>query len=171
MRRRFDYVRALGVSLFSCSPEPAALPLLERMVKEYDLQAAIHNHGPEDKVWPAPEGIWQAIESRDERLGLCLDVGHTFRCGVDPAAAIRRYRSRLFDIHIKDSLAEVGANDTPVEMGRGRIALRSILSSLIEIGYDQNVWFEYEKDPNDPVPGLAESIGYIRGLLKGLSVV
>lgn len=171
MRRMLDYVRTLGVPLFSCSPEPAALPLLERLVKEYDLQAAIHNHGPEDKVWPAPENIWRAIEGRDARLGLCLDVGHTFRCGVDPAEVIRRYRSRLYDVHVKDSMADVGAKDTPVEMGRGRIDLHAILSSLIEIGYRQNVWFEYEKDPNDPVPGLAESVGYIRGLLKGLSVV
>jgi len=171
MRRMLDYVRALGVPLFSCSPEPAALPLLERLVKEYDLQAALHNHGPEDKVWPAPEGIWQAIESRDARLGLCLDVGHTFRCGVNPAEVIWQYRSRLYDVHVKDTLADVGAKDTPVEMGRGRIDLPAIFTALIKIGYSQNVWFEYEKDPDDPVPGLAESVGYIRGLLKGLSVV
>ena len=171
MRRMFDYVRAIGVPLFSCSPEPAALPLLERLVQEYDLQAAIHNHGPEDKVWPTPEGIWQAIESRDARLGLCLDVGHAYRSGTDPAEAIKRYRRRLYDVHVKDTVAVVGAEDTPVEMGRGKLDLHAILSSLIEIGYGKNVWFEYEKDPNDPVPGLAESVGYIRGLLKGLSVV
>ena len=171
MRRMFDYVRALNVALFSCSPEPAALPLLERLVKEYDLHAAIHNHGPEDKVWPSPEGIWRAIEPMDSRIGLCLDVGHAYRAGVDPAEAIRRYRSRLYDIHIKDSAAEVGMNDTPIEMGRGKIDLHAILSSLIEIGYSRHVWFEYEKDPNDPVPGLAESVGYIRGLLKCISVV
>lgn len=171
MRRMLDYVRALDVSLFSCSPEPAALPLLERLVKEYNLQAAIHNHGPEDKVWPSPETIWAAIKSMDERIGLCLDIGHTYRSGMNPAEAIRRYRSRLYDIHIKDSAAEVGAKDTPVEMGRGRIDLHAILSTLIEIGYSRHVWFEYEKDPDDPVPGLAESIGYIRGLLKAISVV
>lgn len=100
-----------------------------------------------------------------------MDVGHTFRCGVDPAGAVRRYRSRLYDIHIKDTLAEAGAADIPVEMGRGKLDLPAILSRLFEIGYAQHVWFEYEKDPNDPVPGLAESVGYIRGLLKGLPVV
>lgn len=171
MRRMLDYVRAVGVPLFSCSPEPAAIPLLERLVKEYDLQAAIHNHGPEDKVWPDPESIWRAVESRDSRLGLCLDVGHTFRCGVDPAQAIQRYRRRLYDVHIKDTVSAVGADDTPVEMGRGKIDLHAILSMFFEIGYAQNVWFEYEKDPSDPLPGLAESVGYIRGLLKGISVV
>ena len=167
----FDYVRALNVPLFSCSPEPAALPLLEKLVKEYDLIASVHNHGPEDKVWPSPVGIWNAIGSLDSRIGLCLDVGHTYRCGVDPAEAIRRYRARLFDVHLKDSVADVGANDIPIEMWRGRINLHAILSSLFEIGYARDVWFEYEKDPDDPVVGLAESVGYIRGLLKCISVV
>ena len=167
MRRMFDYVRALGAPLFSCSPEPAALPLLERLVKEYDLLAAIHNHGPEDKVWPSPDVVWRAIEPLDARLGLCLDVGHSYRAGVDPVAAIRRYRPRLYDLHLKDSAAAVGAADTPVEIGRGRLDQRSILTALIDTGYDRTVWFEYEKDPNDPVPGLAESVGYIKGLLRG----
>ncbi len=169
MRSMFEYVRALGVPLFSCSPEPAALPLLERLVKEYDLRAAIHNHGPEDKVWPAPATVWRAIAPLDARIGLCLDVGHSYRAGEDPVAAIRAYRARLYDIHLKDSLAAVGAEDTPVEVGRGHIDQRPVLQALIDTGYNQNVWFEFEKDPNDPVPGLAESVGYVRGLLHGMT--
>ena len=168
MRRMFDYVRTLGVPLFSCSPEPAALPLLEKLVKEYDLRAAIHNHGPEDKTWPSPDEVWRAIAPLDARIGLCLDVGHSFRAGVDPTGAIRRYRDRLYDVHLKDSTAPVGAEDIPVEVGRGHIDQRAILTALRETGYRHTVWFEYEKDPNDPVPGLAESVGYIKGLLHGL---
>jgi len=169
MRRMFDYVRTLGVPLFSCSPEPAALPLLERLVREYDLRAAIHNHGPEDKVWPSPAEIWRAIQPLDARVGLCLDVGHSFRAGADPVGTIHRYRERLYDVHLKDSAAAVGAEDIPVEAGRGKLDLRGIVSALIETGYDRAVWFEYEKDPNDPVAGLAESVGYIKGLLRGLA--
>lgn len=169
IRTAFDYVRTLGVSLCTCSPEPAALPLVEKFAKEYDVRVALHNHGPEDKTWPTPQSIWQAIESLDSRLGLCLDVGHSYRAGTDPVEAIHRYRARLFDLHLKDSTSAVGAEDIPIEMGRGKIDLRGILVALHEIGYEQNVWFEYEKDTSDPLPGLAESVGYVRGLLRGLS--
>jgi len=171
MRRMMDYVRAHGLSFFSCSVEKSALPLLERLVREYDFRAAIHNHGPEDKAWPGPRSVWDAIQPLDPRIGLCLDVGHSYRAGEDPADAVRRYRSRLYDVHVKDSVAEVGKEDIPVEMGRGRLDLGNILTALIETDYRENVWFEYEKDPNDPVPGLAESVGYVRGLLRGLSTV
>jgi sugar phosphate isomerase/epimerase len=168
MRRMMDYVRILGVPLFSCSPEPAALPLLEKLVKEYDLRAAIHNHGPEDKSWPGAASVLSAIGSMDSRIGLCLDVGHSFRAGEDPEKIILRHHDRIYDLHLKDSLAAVGQEDVPVEMGRGKLDLRAILAALIAVGYGQNVWLEYEKDPNDPVPGLAESIGYVRGILAGM---
>jgi sugar phosphate isomerase/epimerase len=169
MRRMMDYVGALGTRFFSCSVENGALPLLERLVKEYDFRSAIHNHGPEDKVWPGPRRVWEAIAPLDARIGLCLDVGHSWRAGEDPGEAVRRYRSRLYDVHLKDSVAEVGKEDIPVEMGRGKLDLGNILTALIETGYRETVWFEYEKDPNDPVTGLAESVGYVRGLLRGLS--
>lgn len=171
MRRMMDYVRAHGLTFFSCNVEQGALPLLEQLVKEYDFRAAIHNHGPEDKVWPGPRSVWEAIQQLDERIGLCLDVGHSYRAGEDPAEAARRYRSRLYDVHLKDSVAEAGQSDVPVEMGRGKLDLGNILTALIETDYRENVWLEYEKDPNDPVPGLAESVGYVRGLLRGLSAV
>ena len=169
MRRMMDYVQTLGVPLFSCSPEPAALPLLEKLVKEYDLRAAIHNHGPEDKSWPGAARVLHAIEPLDARIGLCLDVGHSFRAGEDPAALIKQFSHRLYDIHLKDSLAAVGQKDVPVEMGRGKLDLRAILAALVATGYRHSAWLEYEKDPNDPVPGLAESVGYIRGLLRGMT--
>jgi inosose dehydratase len=170
IRRMMEYTKTLGISLFSCSPEPAALPLLNKLVQEYDLRAAIHNHGPEDKSWPSVKGVMDAIAPLDPRLGLCLDVGHCYRSGEDPVAMIHACKDRLYDMHLKDTIADVGQHgDTPIEMGRGRLDLRAILGALKATGYAHGAWLEYEKDPNDPVPGLTESAGYIRGLLRGMA--
>lgn len=172
MRRMMDYVKAHGLDFFSCSPEPAALPLLEKLVREYDLRCAIHNHGPEDKSWPSVEGVMTAIAPLDPRIGLCLDVGHCYRSGEDPVEMIRRHSTRLYDVHLKDTVAAVGdLKDTPVEMGRGRLDLRAILQALGEAKYSHAAWLEYEKDPDEPVTGLAESAGYVRGLIRGLAAL
>lgn len=169
LRRMMDYVKAHGLTFFSCSPEPAALPLLEKLVQEFDLRCAIHNHGPEDKSWPSVEGIMQTLTGIDPRIGLCLDVGHCYRSGEDPVEMIRRHSARLYDVHLKDTVAAVGdLKDTPVEMGRGKLDLHAILEALARVNYSHAAWLEYEKDPDDPVTGLAESAGYIRGLLRGL---
>ncbi len=162
IRHAMEYARDAGIPTIVCSPDPASMPLLDRLVKEYDLRLAIHNHGPEDKRFPTPESVWDTVKPFDARIGLCVDVGHTARAHADPADAIRRYRSRLHDVHFKDITAKGAA----IEVGRGVLDKRAILQALLDIGFTGHVGYEYEKDANDPLPGLAESVGFTRGLMQ-----
>jgi inosose dehydratase len=166
IRNAFEYARDAGIPTIVCKPTRKSLPVLDRMVKEFDIKIAIHNHGPEDKVWPSPYDPWEAVQSFDERIGLCIDVGHTARCGVDPVQAIRKCSARLYDLHIKD-LAAIEEKSRPVEVGRGVLDIPGILRALLDIRYPYLVGLEYEKNlkTEDPVIGAAESIGYIRGVL------
>ncbi len=169
-RKAFENVKAAGMQTMVCKPEIAALPLVEKLVKEFDQKLAIHNHGPEDKVYPTPSVIWDNIKSLDSRIGICIDVGHTARFGEDAAASIKKYAARVHDIHMKDSIAIVGAQrDVPAEVGAGRLDIRAMLQALLEIKYNGVVAFEYEKVGVNPAIGLAESVGYVRGLLRGLA--
>ncbi len=167
IRRAFEYARDIGVPTMVCAPPKDALPLLDKFVKEFDIKLAIHNHGPEDKQFPSPYDVMKAVENHDRRIGLCIDVGHTARAGVDPAETILKCQERLYDLHLKDIYA-LGDRNTPIECGRGILDLKSILTALLKIKYQGLAGFEYEKDAKDPVPGLAESVGYIKGLLAGL---
>jgi sugar phosphate isomerase/epimerase len=167
IRRAFEYARDIGVPTMVCAPPKDAVPLLDKFVKEFDIKLAIHNHGPEDKQFPSPYDVMKAVENYDKRIGLCIDVGHTARAGVDPAEAILKCRERLYDLHLKDIHA-LGERNTPIECGRGILNSKSILAALLKIKYQGLAGFEYEKDSKDPVPGLAESVGYIKGLLAGL---
>lgn len=168
IRRAFEYARDIGVPTIVCAPSQDAIPILDKMVKEFDIKLAIHNHGPEDKgFFPSPYDVWRAVEKYDRRIGLCIDVGHTARAGVDPAEAIIKCRERLYDTHMKD-ISAMGARNTPIEGGRGILNTKAILAALLKINYQGLVGFEYEKDGKDPLPGLAESVGYVKGVLAGL---
>ncbi|MDX2030034.1 MAG: sugar phosphate isomerase/epimerase [Blastocatellia bacterium] len=168
IRRAFEYARDIGVSTIVCAPSHDAIPILDKMVKEFDIKLAIHNHGPEDKgFFPSPYDAMAMIEKYDKRIGLCIDVGHTARAGVDPAESIVKCRERLYDLHMKD-ISAMGNRNTPIEGGRGILNTKSILAALIKINYQGLVGFEYEKDGKDPIPGLAESVGYVKGVLSGL---
>jgi inosose dehydratase len=169
-RKSFENVKAAGMQTMVCKPEIAALPLVEKLAKEFDQKLAIHNHGPEDKVYPSPKVIWDNIKSLDSRIGLCIDVGHTARFGDDVIAAIKHYAARVYDVHLKDSVAVVGAQrDVPVEVGAGKLDIRGMLRALLEIKYNGVVSFEYEKGAGNPAIGLAESVGFVRGALKALA--
>lgn len=167
IRRAFEFARDVGAPTMVCAPENGAEPILDKMVKEFNIKLAIHNHGPEDKHFPSPYDVWKAVEKFDKRIGLCIDVGHTARAGVDPAEAIVKCKDRLYDMHLKD-ISALGNRNTPIECGRGILNLKTILGALVKINYQNMAAFEYEKDGKDPIPGLAECVGYCKGIIAGL---
>jgi sugar phosphate isomerase/epimerase len=174
MRHAFECGRAAGLTTMTASyaspPDPETFRLTERFVKEYDMRLAFHNHGPEDKIFPSPLDVWNAVQPYDERLGLCIDVGHSARAGVDPAGAILKCHARLYDVHLKDTLAGAGVTkDEPVGLGYGRLDLRGIMAALLQVGYPYQAGLEDEIASPDPVPGIAQSYGYMRGLLAALA--
>ena len=100
-------------------------------------------------------------------MGLCIDVGHTQRLGLDPAGEIERFFDRLLDVHVKD-VSSADAKGSTVEVGRGVIDIPKMLKTLVKLGYSRTIHFEHEKDQNDPLPGVSESIGYVHGVLATL---
>ena len=165
--RAFEYARAADFKVISISIAPNLLGLLERKVKELDIRAAIHNHGPEDRHWPTPQAIHEKIKRMDKRIGICHDTGHTQRAGVDAVEATRKTADRIYDMHLKDVDAATGKGHS-TELGRGVVDLAGIVRVLVKIGYHDVVGIEYEKHMKDLLPGLAESVGYARGLLDAL---
>lgn len=168
-RNAFEYVRDTGAKVMVCAPDPAALPMLEKLVKEFDIRLAIHNHGPEDKVFPTPYEVQKAVKDLDPRIGFCVDVGHTARAGVDPAKTIVELKDRVYDIHFKD-VSDVAGKSARVEceVGRGKLDIAAMVRALLQIQFAGHIGFEYEKDATDPLPGLAESVGYVRGILAAV---
>jgi len=167
IEKEFVYAKNAGFPLIYVDPDPAALDTLERLAKSYDIRVAIHNHGPEDKRWPRPQDAYAAIKSRDKHLGVCIDVGHTTRTGADPVQACRECRDRLYDMHVKD-LASKTEKESQVEVGRGVIDFPALFRTLIEIGYQGQVGLEYEINAVNPLPGMIESMAYMRGVLSAL---
>ena len=162
----FQYARAAGVSLMTISPLPELLPLIEEQVQQHDIRVAIHDHGPDD-VWATPRAIYDKIKHLDPRIGICHDTGHTLRAAADPITETLATRERVFDLHLKDVDAPKKEGQS-VELGRGIMNIPGFLRTLGEINYTGVVGIEYEKSMTDIVPGLAECVGYLRGLLTAL---
>ncbi len=166
IRRYFDYGRTCRMPMLIMMPAAKQLPLIEKLAHEYKMRVAVHNHGPEDKNFPTPESVYEAIRPLDPRIGLCLDVGHSARAGVDVVRAIEKCKDRLIDLHIKD-LRDLSGH-TDCEVGKGVLPIRGILNALTAIRYSGCLSLEYEAEPEDPMPGMRASLAYIRSALSGL---
>jgi Xylose isomerase-like TIM barrel len=167
IRPKFEYLKAAGIPIAVCAPTHQNLPRLEKFVKEYDIKLAIHNHGPEDKNFPSPFDVLNAVKNLDPRIGLCIDLGHSLRAGADVIAAIHAAGPRLYDIHIKD-LADASAKESQVAVGEGVMPVRAVFQALIDTHYAGNVDLEYEIHADNPMPGVVESFAYMRGVLAGM---
>jgi sugar phosphate isomerase/epimerase len=168
VRRAFAYAKRAGLKYLVGVPDASLLGLTEQLVKETDISLAIHNHGPTDKRFPSPESAYALIKNMDRRMGLCLDMGHTMRMGLDPAREAERFFDRVLDVHIKD-VSSADAQGKTVEIGRGVIDIPRFLATMVRLKYSRTMHFEFEKDEKDPLPGMAESVGYVRGVLSTMN--
>lgn len=161
----FAYARRVGVKLIVGVPNVELLPYVNEKVKEYDFFYAIHLHGPDMPLYPDADDVWHHTKGLDHRIGMCLDIGHDLRNGKDPVADLKKYHTRVFDIHIKDVTGNTKAGRS-VEIGRGQIDIPAFVRMLREVGYSGVCSLEHEKNMKDPFIGIGESIGYFRGVLE-----
>ncbi len=163
----FAYAKKVGVTMIVGAPSYDVLDYAEQKVKEYNIRLAIHNHGPEDALYPGPKDVYDRIKDRDPRIGLCIDIGHATRAGVAVDKAVKEYKDRLFDLHIKD-VSKAEKDGKAIEIGRGVIDFPALVKALNKIGYKGVCSIEFEKDMGDPLAGIAESIGYFKGVVASV---
>ena len=160
----FEYAKTAGMKMIVGVPNHDLLDYVEGKVKEYDIMVAIHNHGPGDLVYPSAESAYVLIKNRDKRMGLCIDIGHTKRINRDPEQDLKDFFDRVIDVHIKDVTAADADGKTCI-IGRGVINFPSFLKSVVKLGYKGTLSLEYEAEGKDPLPGMMESFGYVKGIL------
>ncbi|MDR0538166.1 MAG: sugar phosphate isomerase/epimerase [Tannerellaceae bacterium] len=161
--RAFAYAKRVGVTMIVGVPNYDLLPYVDKKVKEYDFRLAIHLHGPDIATYPDAKDVWEHTKGLDRRLGMCLDIGHDLRNGCDPVEDLKKYHSRVFDIHIKD-VTDSSKAGRAIEFGRGKIDFPAFVKALRAVKYSGSCSLEYEKDMKDPFIGIAEAIGYFRAV-------
>lgn len=163
----FDYAKRCGMPMIIAGASPQTLPIIEKLVKQYNIRVAVHNHGPEDKVFPNPQAALKLMGNLDPRIGVCVDVGHTVRTGVDLIDTIRVAGDRLLDVHVKD-LRDLKDAKTQCAVGDGAMPIVAMFKELKRMKYRGLVALEYEIEAANPLPGMQKSFAYMRSALAGL---
>jgi inosose dehydratase len=134
----FDYAKTVGFSYITGAPKKESLPVLERMVKEYGIQAAIHNHGPKAR-YDSLEDVTSALDAHPGPHG---GRGHRPLRALArrPGAAIRRLGGRAIAVHVKD----VDAKGENMVVGEGIIDMPGVFRALADTKFDGLLVLEYE---------------------------
>ncbi|MCS6776319.1 MAG: sugar phosphate isomerase/epimerase [Chthonomonadaceae bacterium] len=165
-RRKFQFAKAMGIPTLTASPAPEALPLLDRLVEEYRVHIAIHNHGPEDRLYGRIQQGIDVLKGRHPRIGMCIDTGHYLRAGEDPLQAARAFQKRLFALHLKDVRLRPDAPPEFTEIGKGNLNTPALLALLRQQRYPGIIALEYEEHPENPAPYIQQCLDAVRDAIR-----
>jgi sugar phosphate isomerase/epimerase len=157
-RRWFEFAKAAGIKNISADPREDSFESLDKLVEEYQIRIAIHNHGPGaryDKV----TDVLTAIKGHHPLIGACADLGHYIRSGEDPVRVINLLEGRLYGIHLKD-FAEQKAKTTGVILGKGHLDVAGVFKALRKVNFPKDgcLSLEYEENPKNPLADVEECL-------------
>jgi sugar phosphate isomerase/epimerase len=165
-REIFDYAKAMGLKAISADPakDKATFDLLDKLVAEYDIAIAIHNHGPKhryDKI----SDVWDMVKDRHPKIGACVDTGHYLKSDEDPVKAIDTFGKKTFGVHLKDAknIDNNGKKEKKFTIiGEGDLDILGCLKSLKALKYEYILAIEYEENPENPMSDLEVGLKNVR---------
>jgi sugar phosphate isomerase/epimerase len=164
-RKIFEFAKTMGIRAIT-TESVDAIDTIEKLVKEYDVMVAFHDHPkradkPEYRMWD-PNYILSVVKDRDARIGACADTGHWVRSNLKPVECLRILKGRVVSSHLKD-LNEMGLQAHDVPYGMGVSDVPGILDELKAQGFSGNISIEYEYHWDNSVSEVAQCIGFVRG--------
>lgn len=165
---RFEFAKAMGIGTLSADPNPARIDELDKLVERYEINIAIHNHGPGARYNKIADTA-RAIKDHHSRIGACVDTGHYLRSNEDPVKAIEEFGKRTYGVHLKDVRTLEGGRKQFTILGKGDLKLADCLRVLKQLGYGNCLALEYEENEKNPLADIQECLQAVRATVKTIS--
>jgi sugar phosphate isomerase/epimerase len=160
-RKAFEFGRAAGIKVLNSTFAPGGLEVAEKLCKEFGIKVMLHNHGRHDFYGPV-HVIEDLLKRSSENIGLCLDTAWMLDSGFDPLEVAKRFRQRLYGLHIKDFVFDRAGRPHDCIVGTGNLNLNGLVAFLKETRYDGVLTLEFEGDENNPVPATKQCVEAIK---------
>lgn len=163
-RQLFEFGKAMGIENFTSEPKQEYLPLLSKLCEEYKINLAIHNHPTPSRYW-SPDIVQAALKGQSRRIGVCADIGHWVRSGLDPVASLKQLEGHIIHLHVKD-LHEKDRKGHDVHWGEGVSNIAGVIQELKRQNFKGILSAEYEYNWKNSMPDVRESVKYFRSVVS-----
>ncbi len=170
-RKKFAFAKAMGLRTMSAYPSLDSLSLLDKLTEEYNINLAIHNHGPGDNLYDKIQKQVDALQGHSPRIGACIDTGHYLLSDERPETAAGTFGKRVFGVHLKDVKIGEDQKKSFTELGKGTLDINVFLKELIKFDYQHRglLSLEYEEHPDAPIPYINECLATVRHSLDTIN--
>lgn len=154
-RKLFEFAKQVGIKTLTANPTPDAFDSLDKLVDEFNIRIAIHNHGP-NALFDKLESVTKAVKGRHKLIGACVDCGHFLRSDEDPVKCVLELGDRVYGVHIKDEKETNTPKSANVVIGKGHLDVVGLFKALRTIKFpaDGCLSLEYEANPANPIDDM-----------------
>ncbi|PST83601.1 endonuclease [Pedobacter yulinensis] len=162
-KQLFEFAKAMGIRTITSEPKVADLDMIASLCETYKINVALHNH-PKPSIYWNVDFALESIAGKSKYLGLCADIGHWVRSGLDPVACLKKARGHVLHMHFKD-LNERSAKAHDVHWGSGASDIPAVLAELKAQRFKGMISAEYEYNWRNNAPDVAASVAFFRSAL------
>lgn len=143
-RKVFEFAKAMGIQVIVSEPPEDSFDVVEKLVKEYDIKVALHDHPKPSRYWN-PDHVLETVGKLDPRIGSCADTGHWPRSALDPVDAITKLKGRIMSSHLKET-DKIGTGARDIVYGTSAMSrsVKDQLAAFKAVGFRGPLSVEYE---------------------------
>lgn len=167
-KKQFEMAKEFGVSFVTAEPPLSMLDGIDSLAGVYGIKVAIHEHWKGTSEYWHPDTTLRAMKNHPN-LGVCADLGHWPKSGIDPLDAVKKLKGHIIAIHLKDIAAYNDPKLVDVPVGTGVVNFPAIFKELKSQGFKGPVYIERDAtDQPSNLPSVIQEIKYYNEQVRKL---
>jgi L-ribulose-5-phosphate 3-epimerase len=161
-KKQFEAAKQFGVSFVTAEPPLSMLDSVDSLAGVYGIKVAIHEHWKGMSEYWHPDTTLRAVKNH-KNLGVCADLGHWPKSGINPLDAVKKLSGYIIAIHLKDIAAYDNPKLLDVPVGTGIIDFPAIFRELKKQGFKGPIYIERDAtDLPSNLPSVIQTVKYYK---------
>jgi sugar phosphate isomerase/epimerase len=158
--KQFDIAKQLGVKYVTTEPPLNMWDSIDSLAGAYGIKVAIHEHWKGFSHYWNPDTTLMALKGHPN-FGVCADLGHWPKSGIDPLDAVKKLSGHILVIHLKDIAAYNDPKLRDVPVGTGVVKFPEIFAELKKQNFQGYIYIERDaEDQPSNLPSVIRTIKY-----------
>lgn len=167
-QQQFEIAKKMGARFVTAEPPLHLLDGIHDLAGKYQMKVAIHEHWKGVSKYWHPDSVLAAIQGRPN-FGVCADLGHWPKSGINPLDAVKRLKGHILAVHLKDIAEYNNPKLRDVPVGEGVVDFPGIFKELKAQGFKGYIYIERDaEDKPSNLPSVKKTVRYYQQKLKEL---
>jgi len=159
-KKQFDIAKEFGVQYVTTEPPLNMWDSIDSLAGAYGIKVAIHEHWKGFSHYWNPDTTLMALKNHPN-FGVCADLGHWPKSGVNPLDAVKKLSGHIIGIHLKDIAAYNDPTLKDVPVGTGVVDFPAIFEELKKQNFDGHIYIERDSvEVAGNLPSVIQEIKY-----------